>query len=179
MYLLPCSCWAGFMCSDGWGSSRWTYFHWSISGKAEMLCGDGLLWGTQTGFHCTCYLSDLLPAYLPCRRPDDRGVLACKVGAVQLPGGQKISRDCYLQTDHKEGAPWSATPWQSTSVVLPRCYIVLETPYLHLAGQTVSAATLSHLPATPGLWFVDGSGMLFKPIFWPIETLPEWLHFFS
>lgn len=56
-------------------------------------------------FTVICYLSDLLPAYLLGRWPDDRGVLACRVGVVQLPGGQKISRDCHLLTVHKEPAP--------------------------------------------------------------------------
>lgn len=49
------------------------------------------------------YLSDLLPAHLPGRWQDDRGELVWKVGAVRLPGGQRISRACYPQRAHNEG----------------------------------------------------------------------------
>lgn len=69
------------------------------------------------------YRSDLLPAHLPGRWQGDRGVLVWKVGAVQLPGGQRISRACYHQRAHKEGTlriNIGGTSWKphvSTSLV--------------------------------------------------------------
>lgn len=57
-----------------------------------MLCGNNSIlrkvcWETS---RFSLYLSDLLPAHLPGRWPDDGGVLACRIGAVHLPAGQRI-----------------------------------------------------------------------------------------
>lgn len=85
--------------------SRWAVF---ISVKPFSPSQDAMWWQfhSEKGVVGNRFsLSDLLPAHMPGRWPDGKGVLTCRVRAAQLCGGQKISWDFYPQTDHKDDGP--------------------------------------------------------------------------
>lgn len=85
--------------------SRWAVF---ISVKPFSPSQDAMWWQfhSEKGVVGNRFsLSDLLPAHMPGRWPDGKGVLMCRVRAAQLCGGQKISWDFYPQTDHKDDGP--------------------------------------------------------------------------